>query len=210
MGIELRFVVQLAIGIVFLLSAIAKARNPRTFAQGVMEYGILPRSVAYFVGLVLLPLEALLAVSHLTGWQLDVVLPLGLLMLLSFGLAVGINLRRGRVLPCYCFGSGAREGEMISARTLARLVLLFSAEALLLIEGNRLTIRQPAAYSWQAGGLLKLSLALFWASFVLLTSSWLLSSFDILNLLRAVEHPPSVGQRPPDALLMKSENLSLI
>jgi len=181
---EARLVLQHALGIVFLLSATAKARDPGGFARGVMEYKVLPRLLSYCIGLVLLPLEAFVSASHLTGWRLDLAVPLGLVLLLSFVLGVGVNLGRGRVLPCYCFGSGARGGETISGRTVARLLLLLSGEVFLLVEGSLLTKSRPAIYPWQAGGLLEFSLAVFWAGFALLAGSWLLSFTDLLNLLR--------------------------
>lgn len=180
-------VVQLALGIVFLLSATAKARDPQSFARGVMDYEILPRSLAYCIGLVLPLLEAFLSASYLTGWRLDLTVPLGLVMLLSFVLAVGVNLGRGRVLPCYCFSSGAHGGEMISGRTFARLLLLLSGGVFLLVEGSPVTKSHPAIYSWQVGSLLEFSLALFWAMVALLTGSWLLSFTDLLYLMRGCE-----------------------
>jgi len=91
-----------------------------------------------------------------------------------------VNLRRGKVLPCYCFGRSPSGGEMISGRTLARLLLLIAGE--IVLEGSVLAKRQPI-YAWQAGGLLGLSLAIFWACFALLGASSLLSLTDVLGLL---------------------------
>jgi Methylamine utilisation protein MauE len=179
---KVSLIVQLAIGIVFLLSALAKAQDPRGFARGVVEYRILPSSLAYGVGLVLLPLEGFLFLSHLTGWLLGLAVPLGLLLLLAFALAVGVNLGRGRVLPCYCFGSRAQGGEMLSGRTLARLLLLLSGEAFLLVEVVMHNHSRAAIYSLHVGSLYQFSLAFFWASFVLLAGSWLLGLMDLVNL----------------------------
>lgn len=114
-------------------------------------------------------------------WCFALALPLGLLLLLAFALAVGVNLGRGRVLPCYCFGNRAQGGEMLSGRTLARLLLLFSGEAFLLVEVG-VHHSRAAIYPLHAGSLFQFSLAFFWGSFVLLAGSWLLSLTELVNL----------------------------
>ncbi len=125
-----RSVVQLALGLVFLASALGKLRAPAAFARGVASYELLPRGLAVLVGYALIPLEALLAGAHLTGFWLRPGALVGALMLCAFGLGVAVNLRRGRGLPCFCFS--AKGGELLSARTLARLGLLLAGECLLL------------------------------------------------------------------------------
>src|SRR5207247_3258530 len=104
-------------------------RDQTAYVTGGAHYSVHPTWVAYFLGSLIIPLEAWLAVAHLTGWMAPVAVPLGLVMLVLFAVAVFVNLRHGRVLPCYCFGRG---GEMISGRTLARLFLLSSSELLVL------------------------------------------------------------------------------
>ncbi len=107
---------QFGLGIVFLLSALPKLRRPLPFAHSVVEYRILPAGVAYVFGLALIPLEIFLTLAFLTGWLTDVALPVATLMLIAFLVAVGVNLRRGRQIPCGCFGNVS---ELISPRTLA-------------------------------------------------------------------------------------------
>ena len=175
-----RLVVQLAIGLVFLLSAPGKLLNPRGFARGVSEYQVLPESLGYRVGLFLIPLEVFLAVSHLSGWLLAFAVPLGLAMLASFATAVAVNLKRGRVLPCYCFGGHG--GETISGHTLGRLLLLFASELLLLADPS-LFMASQVIYPDRIASLLGFGLALFWAMFLLVAGFWLLSATDVIELL---------------------------
>src|SRR5262245_20272080 len=67
---RMTLVVQLAVGLVFLLSAAGKIMTPRDFARGVVEYQVLPDRLSYLVGLLLIPTEILLAAVHLTGMLL--------------------------------------------------------------------------------------------------------------------------------------------
>jgi methylamine utilization protein MauE len=178
---EMLLVAQLAVGLVFLPSASGKLQNPVGFAQGVSEYRILPSYLAFGVGMLLIPLEFFLGVSHLTGWLLAYTVPMGLATLASFAVAVAVNLRRGRSLPCYCFGSQDR--ERISGRTLARLLLLFACELLLLLDAG-LFKASPLVYPDRIHSFHDLALASFWAIFLLIAGSWLLSAPEVIELWR--------------------------
>ncbi len=173
---EFRLVVQLALGIVFLLSSAGKLQDRGRFARGLAAYRILPGSWANPASLLVIALESLLAVAHLTGYLLGIAVPVGLGLLGSFGVAVGVNLKRGRALPCYCFG---RSGDTISSATLARLVLMASGEAFLL--GAHRPIYTPQL------ALPDLAFALFWAAVTLLTGLWLFALRDLGRLLRPME-----------------------
>ena len=178
---EVRLVMQLALGLVFLLSAAGKLRDPAGFARGVVDYRILPASLAYPLGFLILGIEGWLAIAHLTGWLLAAAVRVGFGTLASFAVAVGVNLARGRALPCYCFSGHG--GETISGRTLARLLLLLSGEAHLLAHSNLLTTSQ-LAYTGRSVSFGDLALALFWATFLLVVGSWVLNFPDLVGMLR--------------------------
>jgi hypothetical protein len=164
-------VVQLAIGFVFLLSTAGKLRNPRSFIEGVVDYRVLPASLALFFGMLVIPLEFWLALAHLTGWTLNLAVPIGLILLVVFAVAITVNLLRGRILPCHCFG--ASRGESISRRSIGRVLLLASGEAFLIPERSflsRQSISFPASTSF------------FWAAILLITASWLLNVGDLFGL----------------------------
>ena len=127
---ETQLAIQLALGMVFLLSAASKLRNPMEFSRGVREYRVVPVAFVGPASILLIALEISLAIGHLTGFLLVVVIPLGFAALCCFAAAVSINLRRGRALPCYCFGS--RNGETISTHTLVRILFLGLGELFLL------------------------------------------------------------------------------
>jgi hypothetical protein len=173
---ESRFVIQLAVGLVFLASTVSKLYDPGSFARGLAEFKLLHHSFTGFVSCLIIVTEGWLAISHLTGYRLTISLPIGLIMLASFGLAVTINLRRGRVLPCHCFGGS---GETISARTIVRLLLLISAESLLLVTHRVRYLRQ---FTQLTEFVVELSMAIV----LLVLCLWLLDLGDLLKLQRRV------------------------
>jgi hypothetical protein len=86
----------------------------------------LPPPTAFAV----IAIEVFLAGALLTGSLAGIALPLTILLLVAFLMAVLINLDRGRKVPCGCFGD---RSEIISGRVLVRVVLLLTAATLLSI-----------------------------------------------------------------------------
>src|SRR5687768_10892125 len=99
--IEPGLVVQLTIGTIFLLATVGKLRHPLAFAYGVVEYEVLPRRWAVAFGLLLIPLEAFLALAHLSGWLLRPAAATGIAVLSAFAVAVALALKRHKVLSCH-------------------------------------------------------------------------------------------------------------
>uniref|UniRef100_A0A831TDW5 Methylamine utilisation protein MauE domain-containing protein n=1 Tax=Thermorudis peleae TaxID=1382356 RepID=A0A831TDW5_9BACT len=125
---ELALAIQFSVGIVFLLSSLSKLRHPHRFVRSAVAYAVLPTRMTRALALALIPVEAFLAVAFLTGRIVAVALPLAAATLLVFLVAVSINLRRGRRIPCGCFGQAS---EPISLRTITRLLMLLGAIGLL-------------------------------------------------------------------------------
>jgi uncharacterized membrane protein YphA (DoxX/SURF4 family) len=95
----------LLLSIIFLLSSIPKLRRPKGFVLAVLEYRILPSLPSKIYGWSLPPLEMLLALLLLSGTSVRLTALVLSLLLLSFILAVSINVARGRDLDCGCFGA---------------------------------------------------------------------------------------------------------
>lgn len=167
-----RLVVQLAVGIVFLVSALGKARNPGAFVRGVADYEILPPRLSAAAGVMVILVEGLLAFSHLTGLWIAQAVPLAVATLAVFLAAVEISLRRHRDLPCFCFGD---RDERVSGRSVAQLLLLLGAELLLLGDPSR-------GASTAAVDAADLALALTWAVLLLIAARWLLAAPDLAYL----------------------------
>jgi Methylamine utilisation protein MauE len=192
---KILLVIQLVIGSVLLFSSLGKWRDPMGFAQGVANYDVLPDRLAVIFGLLLVPLETVVAVSHLTGWWISATVFLGLAMFGSFAVAVAINLRRGRSLPCYCFGD--RKNETISPQTLARLLLLIAGEGLLLLSLQ--TSGTANLVYYQLATPQEFGFALFWTAFVVVVAMWVLGLPDLHELLRSRRLEARAEQQDLDA-----------
>ena len=93
MPAELLMSMQLAIGMTYAWSALAKGVRPRTLANGLHAYYLIPQRLVDSVGIGLIIFEAFAALSHLTGLLLYESLPFFVGALLSFGF------RRGQRCP---------------------------------------------------------------------------------------------------------------
>ena len=178
---RMTLVVQLAVGLVFLLSVAGKLMNPRDFARGVVEYQVLPDRLSYLAGLLLIPTEILLAAVHLSGLLSPFGALLGVAVLTCFTAGVALNLKRGRSLPCYCFGNSKR--DVISGRTLARLLLLMVGEMLLLADFAFSRANNPVNLV-RVHNVSEFSLAFLSAIFLLIFGSWFIKAVDVVELLR--------------------------
>lgn len=181
---HLVYAIQLGLGIVFLAAAVPKLRHPAAFAATVAGYRLAPRRLAPAIAVVLIVIEAFLAFAFLTGWAMTVALPLAAVALSSFAAAVAVNLRRGRRVPCGCFGDPK---ERISGRSLARLGALLGALVVLVAlagvtEAQTLTLTSVLdegtdglEYLIAIGGV---------AGFLVLAGMWLLSLPELASVLR--------------------------
>jgi hypothetical protein len=177
---QLSYAVQLSLGVVFTAAALPKLRHPAAFARTVAGYRLVPRALTGVLAFIVIAIESFLAVAFPTGWAIPVTLPLAAVILTSFALAVAINLRRGRRVPCGCFGG---ESEAVSGRSLARLGTLLGGVLLLAALGRSpLTAGKLAsegasalAYLVQIGGV---------SAFLVLGVAWLLSLPELAFVLR--------------------------
>jgi hypothetical protein len=178
---KMALVVQLAVGLVFLLSVKGKLTNPLGFARGVTDYRVLPDRISYSVGLLVIPTEIFLAAAHLSGRLLSFGALLGVGVLACFTAGVALNLKRGRLLPCYCFGDS--KGDMISRRTLARLILLMIGELLLLADLSFSRANNPVNPD-RFRDASELGSGFLSAIFLLVFGNWLLNAADVVKSLR--------------------------
>lgn len=101
MGMEV--LLSTALAIIFLTAAVPKLRHPKGFVLAVLEYRVLPSRLSWFYARLVPPLECLLALLLLTGTAVRFAAIILGMLLLSFIIAIGINLARGRDLDCHCF-----------------------------------------------------------------------------------------------------------
>ncbi len=175
---------QLLLGLVFLVAGLTKLRQPTQFVGALRAYELIPSILERPIAAAVLALEILVSVSFLTGWALSASVPAASVLLLAFAAAVGINLRRGRVVPCGCFGA---VGERISPHTLARIGLLLVAGIGLV--AVRVAISDPLDAVSLIGegvyGLEDLTYTAASAGFLLIFGMWLLRMPELAVVLRS-------------------------
>src|SRR5665213_608065 len=101
-------VLSVILGLTFALSSVPKLRRPKAFQLAVLAYQVLPSPLADWYAKLVPPLELLCAILLLTGTAVRLAAMVMAGLLLSFIIAVAINMIRGRTLDCHCFGKAAR------------------------------------------------------------------------------------------------------
>jgi Methylamine utilisation protein MauE len=101
---ELALVSRFLLATVFTLAGAAKLARRSEFTEAVRNYRLLPAWANELVGRGLPPLELLLGVLLFSGLEAIAVAALASLCLLSFTVAVTVNLLQGRRVECGCFG----------------------------------------------------------------------------------------------------------
>jgi uncharacterized membrane protein YphA (DoxX/SURF4 family) len=85
-------------------AGLAKLADTQNFARAVRHYRVLPPRLAKVYAMAAPLAEVVISVQLFVGLLVGVAGWLAMLLFLSFGVGVGINLRRGRNLDCHCFG----------------------------------------------------------------------------------------------------------
>jgi putative oxidoreductase len=134
-------VLAFAVGLVFALSAIPKARRADRFLRDVRAYRILPEWGAAPFAVAVIVAEAAVALSTLSGAGTAAGLALAAGLLLTFAVGMGLNLYRKHEVRCGCFGES---DELITQWSLARVLSLL-AIAILALVGGSLAGDAPAA-----------------------------------------------------------------
>ena len=130
---ELAWLARMVVGVTFLISGTAKLRDMDGLTLGALRYHVLPSRIVRPLAPLLPVAELVLAAMLLTGVAVRAAGVGSALLVLVFAWAVVTNLRRGRSIPCHCFGASAH--ERIGAATLARLAVLGIAAVLAAIIG---------------------------------------------------------------------------
>ncbi len=124
-----------SVGVVFAYSVAPKLRKPRAFAEVVAKYELVPPALMWPASLLVIFAELIAAILLTTGIGTFIGVPIAVVTLATFAVAVLVNLRRGRAISCGCFGSSS---ERISVATVARLFVLVAvvvvAYALIAVE----------------------------------------------------------------------------
>ncbi len=95
--------VQLALGIFFVVAALPKIVDPPSFAHMVYNYRILPGALVNLMGLTMPWVELLCGLALILGIWTGTARTLIGAMLVTFIIAISINLARGNAIDCGCF-----------------------------------------------------------------------------------------------------------
>ena len=95
---------RLTLAAFFVPSGIRKLRNQQSFTQGVLEYRVLPTSLARPIGYILPWTELALGLALIVGVALPMAGIAASVLVVSFIAAVTVNLRLGREIQCNCYG----------------------------------------------------------------------------------------------------------
>lgn len=129
---------RLLLGATLLWAGGAKLPEPALFAQTVRAYEVLPLPLIHPFAIVVPWIEVTAGLCLLLGFWTRSSALAALLLLLSFAVALGVNLHRGADLSCGCFaldGTGGSLGE-----ALLRDALLIAVALLLLTRSAPLSL----------------------------------------------------------------------
>jgi len=114
---------RLILGLVFIAAALPKLADPPAFAKAIWAYELFPAWSLHPLALVLPWLELLCGLALCLGlWLRSATLWLGAL-LLSFCLALSINLARRHPVDCGCFGAAAPKTQAEQLTDMRWLIL---------------------------------------------------------------------------------------
>lgn len=108
---------RLVIGLVFLIAAVPKLRDPAAFRSSVAAYKILPEAFVTPVARALPPLEVAIGVMLVTGVLIVPVSVLAAVVLVGFAGAIWYAVERGSKIGCGC---GFRRLQTVSRALVAR------------------------------------------------------------------------------------------
>lgn len=134
-------VARLTLAVVFVLSGMSKVRAPGVFARQIAQYEIVPESTTRPLALLLIAGELVVGIGLVVGWALPLWLGLSVVLLAIFAVAISVTLRRGKQIPCGCFGG---DSEIVQPRSLVRIGLLLGLVAL----AGLLLVMQPSLDAW--------------------------------------------------------------
>lgn len=102
---HVQLLLRLVLGGLLLLASATKLADRASFRQAVAEYEVLPRKLEQPFAALFPWLEVAVGALLLLGLGGAIAAWLAVPVFLSFGVAIGVNLLRGRRFDCHCFGS---------------------------------------------------------------------------------------------------------
>lgn len=173
------FVIRMFLGAIFLSSALSKLYRRDQFEKAVLDYAILPMPMARVYTFLLPWIELAVGLLFLMGFALHLAAFMALFLLVSFILALIVNLKRNRSIKCHC--SGLLGNNDISWGTVIRNMVLLTLTGILIATAPDSLSWSQWLNNWQSDILLLSS-----ANLLLLASFLLVFGFVVLVLIDRV------------------------
>jgi len=125
--------VQIALGIIFVVAALPKIVDPPSFAHMIYNYKLIPWALVKPMALVMPWIELLCGLALILGIWKGTARTIIAALLLTFIIAISINLLRGNAIDCGCFdvtAAGKTNEERLADM---RLVILRDIGMLLMV-----------------------------------------------------------------------------
>lgn len=181
-AVDLGHSLQLLLASVFFIAAVTKLRRPSRFVTAVRDYELVPAVLTPLIAAIVVASELVVAGSFFTGWALDPGIVVANVLLVVFAIAVGINLHRGHVVSCGCFGLST---ERISKRTLGRIaMLLVAAIGLAVLRMTGTPLSNISNLVTNGAGFQQLLLTAALAALLLVAATWLLHVPELTVVFR--------------------------
>lgn len=107
--------VQLALGVIFIAAALPKIVDPPSFAHMIYNYRVVPGPLINLMALTMPWLELLSGLALVFGIWRTAARTIITVMLVTFIIAITINLARGNAIDCGCFDVSAA-GKSVAER----------------------------------------------------------------------------------------------
>jgi uncharacterized membrane protein YphA (DoxX/SURF4 family) len=127
--------VQLALGVIFVAAALPKIVDPPSFAHMIYNYRILPGSLVNLAALTMPWIELLCGLALILGIWTKTARTIIAALLLTFIIAIGVNLARHNAIDCGCFDVTAA-GKTREERIADMRFVVYRDLAILLMVGQ--------------------------------------------------------------------------
>jgi len=124
--------VQIALGVIFVVAALPKIVDPPSFAHMIYHYKLVPFQLINFMALVMPWIELLCGLALILGIWKETARTIIAALLLTFIIAISINLLRGNAIDCGCFDVTAAGKSTAERLTDMRFVILRDVGMLLM------------------------------------------------------------------------------
>ena len=125
--------VQIALGIIFVVAALPKIVDPPSFAHMIYNYKLIPWALVKPMALVMPWIELLCGLALILGIWKGTARTIIAALLLTFIIAISINLLRGNAIDCGCFDVTAAGKTTEERLADMRLVILRDIGMLLMV-----------------------------------------------------------------------------